>query len=108
VSAVHLDAQVPIVEPEIYIRRFATELGLGGDVEKISTDAVLMVQRMRKDWIATGRRPAGLVGAALFVACNMNGYRVSTKEIMFFVKVSEGVIKERYNFLLLAHFFMVT
>jgi len=55
---------------------------------------------MRKDWIATGRRPAGLVGAALFVACNMNGYRVSTKEIMFFVKVSEGVIKERYNFLL--------
>jgi len=25
VSAVHLDAQVPIVEPEIYIRRFATD-----------------------------------------------------------------------------------
>jgi len=87
---------IPIIEPEIYLRRFARELGFGNETEKVARDAMRIVQRMDRDWLSSGRRPAGLCGAALFIASRMNNFRRSVREIVYFVKVSDATVKKRY------------
>jgi transcription factor IIIB subunit 2 len=32
-----------------------------------------LVQSMKRDWMQTGRRPAGICGAALFIASHIHG-----------------------------------
>jgi len=90
------EIEIPIIEPEIYIRRFAGELGFGHETEKVARDATRLVQRMDRDWLSSGRRPAGLCGAALFIASRMNNFRRSVREIVYFVKVSDATVKKRY------------
>jgi transcription factor IIIB 90 kDa subunit len=89
---------LPIIEPEIYIRRFARELNFGSEMERVAKDASRLVQRMDRDWMSSGRRPAGLCGAALFIASRMNNFRRSVREIVYFVKVSDATVKKRYPF----------
>ena len=91
-----LKVDMPIIEPEIYIRRFARELGFGEEMSKVANDATRLVQRMDRDWLSSGRRPAGLCGAALFIASRMNNFRRSVREIVYFVKVSDATVKKRY------------
>lgn len=90
-----LEIKIPIIEPEIYIRRFARELDFGNETEKVARDATRLVQRMDRDWLSSGRRPAGLCGAALFIASRMNNFRRSVREIVYFVKVSDVTVKNR-------------
>jgi len=90
-----LEIEIPIIEPEIYIRRFARELDFGNETEKVARDATRLVQRMDRDWLSSGRRPAGLCGAALFIASRMNNFRRSVREIVYFVKVSDVTVKNR-------------
>ena len=92
-----LEIKIPIIEPEIYIRRFARELDFGNETEKVARDATRLVQRMDRDWLSSGRRPAGLCGAALFIASRMNNFRRSVREIVYFVKVSDVTVKNRYS-----------
>jgi transcription factor IIIB 90 kDa subunit len=86
---------LPIIEPEIYIRRFAMELDFGTQTEKVAKDASRLVQRMDRDWMSSGRRPAGLCGAALFIASRMNNFDRRVKEIVYYVKVSDATVKKR-------------
>ena len=86
---------VPIIEPEIYIRRFAMELDFGPQTAKVAKDASRLVQRMDRDWMSSGRRPAGLCGAALFIASRMNNFDRRVKEIVYYVKVSDATVKKR-------------
>jgi transcription factor IIIB 90 kDa subunit len=92
-----LDVKLPIIEPEIYIRRFARELGFGVETDTVAKDATRLVQRMDRDWLSSGRRPAGLCGAALFISSRMNNFRRSVREIVYFVKVSDATVKKRYS-----------
>lgn len=93
---------LPVIEPEIYIRRFARELGFGTEVDKVAKDATRLVQRMDRDWLSSGRRPSGLCGAALFIASRMNNFRRSVREIVYFVKVSDATVKKRYIHIILS------
>ena len=90
---------IPIIEPEIYIRRFARELGFGEETTKVASDATRLVQRMDRDWLSSGRRPSGLCGAALFIASRMNNFRRSVREIVYFVKVSDATVKKRFFYI---------
>lgn len=50
---------LPLVDPALYIARFAAKLEYGDKTQKVITDSLRLVQRMSRDWIQTGRRPAG-------------------------------------------------
>ena len=50
-------------DPIIYIRRFANQLQFGNKLNKVVESATRLVGRMKRDWMHTGRRPAGLCGA---------------------------------------------
>lgn len=62
---------------------------------RVANDAVRIVQRMNRDWMTPGRRPAGVCGAALILASRMNNFRRSVREIVFVVKVQEQTIFNR-------------
>jgi transcription factor IIIB subunit 2 len=58
-----LNLRLPLVDPSIYIHRFAAMLEFGDKTSAVAADALRLVQRMSRDWIQTGRRPAGICGA---------------------------------------------
>uniref|UniRef100_A0A8C8R7P1 Transcription factor TFIIB cyclin-like domain-containing protein n=1 Tax=Pelusios castaneus TaxID=367368 RepID=A0A8C8R7P1_9SAUR len=57
--------------------------------------ALRLLQRMKRDWMHTGRRPSGLCGAALLVAARMHDFRRTVKEVIRVVKVCESTLRKR-------------
>ncbi|KAJ1643641.1 transcription factor TFIIIB subunit brf1, partial [Dispira simplex] len=90
-----LNLILPMVDPSLYITRFAMLLEFGDKTQRVVADALRLVQRMDRDWIQTGRRPAGICGACLLVASRMHNFRRSCNEIIRVVKVSSQTIQER-------------
>lgn len=62
---------------------------------RVANEAVRIVQRMNRDWMTPGRRPAGICGAALVLAARMNNYRRTVREMVYIVKVTESTIGKR-------------
>ena len=50
-------------DPCLYIPRFAHMLEFGEKTHQVSMTALRLLQRMKRDWMHTGRRPSGLCGA---------------------------------------------
>jgi hypothetical protein len=88
-------AGVDDIDPSIYIARFAGTLGFGDKTREVANDALKLVTRMKRDWIADGRRPAGICGAALLIAARMHHFHRSVKEIVYLVKMSDITVKTR-------------
>jgi len=86
---------IPLVDPSLYISRFASLLEFGDDTHKVAYDAARLVKRFDTDWMTAGRRPAGIAGASLLIAARMNGFRRSILEIVQVVKMADVTIKKR-------------
>ena len=85
------------INPEDLILRFAQRLEFGPETMRVANDAVRIVQRMNRDWMTPGRRPAGVCGAALILAARMNNFRRSLREMVFVCKVQEQTIFNRLD-----------
>lgn len=85
------------INPEDLILRFAKRLEFGSETMRVANDAVRIVQRMNRDWMTPGRRPAGVCGAALILAARMNNFRRSVREVVWIVKVQEQTIFNRLD-----------
>ncbi|KAE8289441.1 Transcription factor IIIB 90 kDa subunit [Larimichthys crocea] len=95
VLARELCINAPAIDPCLYIPRFAQLLEFGEKNHDVSMTAMRLVQRMKRDWMHTGRRPSGLCGAALLVAARMHDFRRTIKEIVSVVKVCESTLRKR-------------
>ncbi|CCJ28823.1 unnamed protein product, partial [Pneumocystis jirovecii] len=85
-----LHITLPFADPSLYITRFAALLEFGAETHKVATDAIRLVQRMNRDWMQTGRRPAGLL-----IAARMNNFRRSVEEVVHVVKVGDLTVRKR-------------
>ncbi|KAH6926397.1 hypothetical protein HPB50_018104 [Hyalomma asiaticum] len=56
--------------------------------------ALRMVQRMKRDWMHTGRRPSGLCGAALLVASRLHDFNRSIRDLVRIVKAARKKQKQ--------------
>lgn len=88
---------IGLVNPENLIHRFAQDLEFGPDEHKIANEAVQVLKRLDRDWITTGRRPAGVCAAALILAARMNNYRRTVREVIYTAKVCEITISKRLD-----------
>uniref|UniRef100_A0A671W484 B-related factor 1 n=1 Tax=Sparus aurata TaxID=8175 RepID=A0A671W484_SPAAU len=95
VLARELCINAPAIDPCLYIPRFAQMLEFGEKNHEVSMTAMRLVQRMKRDWMHTGRRPSGLCGAALLVAARMHDFCRTMKEIVSVVKVCESTLRKR-------------
>ncbi|KAG7461312.1 hypothetical protein MATL_G00208730 [Megalops atlanticus] len=85
----------PAIDPCLYIPRFAHMLEFGEKNHEVSMTALRLLQRMKRDWMHTGRRPSGLCGAALLVAARMHDFRRTVKDVIGVVKVCEATLRKR-------------
>ena len=83
------------INPEDLILRFCQRLEFGEETMRVANDAARIVQRMNRDWMTPGRRPAGICGAALILAARMNNFRRTVREVVYVVKVQEQTIFNR-------------
>ncbi|KAF3939044.1 hypothetical protein ABW19_dt0207590 [Dactylella cylindrospora] len=90
-----LNLNIPQLDPELWVRRFAKHLEFGDKTQQVCRDAIKIVQRMDRDWIMEGRRPAGVCGAALIIAARMNNFRRTVTEVVYVVKVATMTINKR-------------
>ncbi|ORZ37691.1 cyclin-like protein, partial [Catenaria anguillulae PL171] len=88
-------ANVDDIDPSVYISRFAQALEFGNKTRDVANDAMLLVKRMQLDWIADGRRPAGICGACLLIAARMHHFHRTVKEIVHVVKMSDSTVIQR-------------
>ncbi|KAK4538719.1 hypothetical protein CDCA_CDCA19G4744 [Cyanidium caldarium] len=90
-----LHLSLPATDPSFYIHRFAARLQLGAQQEAVSQTALRLIGAMKRDWLSTGRRPAGLCGAALLIAARRHGIRLSQREVGTVVRVGDMTIRQR-------------
>ncbi|KAF1766515.1 hypothetical protein GCK72_006472 [Caenorhabditis remanei] len=92
-----LRINLPATDPCLYIIRFACVLDFGDKQKDIVTLATRLVQRMKRDWMSTGRRPTGICGAALLIAARSMNFNRSINDIVRVVHISESVIRKRLD-----------
>ena len=90
-----LSLALPIIDPSLYIHRFASKLEFGDKTHLVSMSALRLVQRMKRDWIQTGRRPSGICGAALLIAARVHGFRRTQREIVRIVRICDVTLRKR-------------
>ncbi len=97
VMALHFESvvDVPVVDPSLFMERFASRLELGEQTSTVAQTAIRLVQQMKRDWLNDGRRPTGLCGAALLVACKFHGVEKSPDEVARVVKMAESTLQAR-------------
>lgn len=88
---------LPLADPSLFIQHFAEKLDLGDKKIKVVKDAVKLAQRMSDDWMFEGRRPAGIAGACVLLACRMNNLRRTHSEIVAISHVAEETLQQRLN-----------
>mmetsp|Transcript_13369 Transcript_13369/g.33932 ORF Transcript_13369/g.33932 Transcript_13369/m.33932 type:complete len:528 (-) Transcript_13369:2295-3878(-) len=91
--AVHI--AVKVIDPSLYIHRFAAKLAFKGKTRQVALSALRLVARMKRDWMCTGRRPTGICGAALLVAARMHGFVRDREWVVRVVRAAGTTICER-------------
>ncbi|NPB01884.1 MAG: transcription initiation factor IIB family protein [Methanopyri archaeon] len=61
----HLNERMPAPDPKQYLSRFASELGVSEEVEMLARE---ILKKAEKKGLTVSRNPAGLAGAALYLA----------------------------------------
>jgi transcription factor IIIB 90 kDa subunit len=92
-----LNLELPLVDPSFYIGRFASKLEFAEKTQQVVNSALRIAARMKRDWIVTGRRPAGVCAAALIVAARMHGFRRTERQVVRIVHICEATLKKRLN-----------
>jgi transcription initiation factor TFIIIB Brf1 subunit/transcription initiation factor TFIIB len=92
-----LSLKLPIVDPSLYIHRFAQRLELGPKINQVATTALRIVTRMKKDWIILGRRPDGICAAAMLVSCRAHGFPKAQGDIAKIFRVSGDTLRRRLD-----------
>ena len=90
-----LNFNVPLIDPSLYIHRFASRLEFDDQTYSVANTATRLVGRMSRDWIQTGRRPAGICGTCLLIAARMHGFRRTQQEIVRVVQVCDATLRNR-------------
>jgi len=93
VKLLHL--QVPLIDPSLFIHRFCAKLDFKEKNNQVAMTANRIVQRMRRDWMSSGRRPTGLCGAAILIAARYHGFKRSTQQVLQVVRVCNDTIRKR-------------
>ncbi|ADG13601.1 transcription initiation factor IIB [Methanocaldococcus infernus] len=80
--------------PIDYVPRFASELGLPGEVE---SKAIQILKKAAEKGLTSGRGPTGVAAAAIYIASVLLGHRRTQREVAEVAGVTEVTIRNRYK-----------
>ncbi len=89
-----LNIKLKPTSPTDYIPRFASKLGLSGEVE---SKAIEIINNAMGNGLNSGKGPTGLAAAALYIASVLSGERKTQKSIADISGVTEVTIRNRYK-----------
>jgi transcription initiation factor TFIIB len=92
-----LSIKIRPTAPSDYITRFASMLKLSPKIQK---DALRILKRAEGGELTSGRGPAGIAAAALYIAALLNDERRTQREVADIAGVTEVTIRNRYKELL--------
>mmetsp|Transcript_1000 Transcript_1000/g.1892 ORF Transcript_1000/g.1892 Transcript_1000/m.1892 type:complete len:554 (-) Transcript_1000:353-2014(-) len=95
-----LSLDLPLVDPSLYIHRFASKLEFGDSTHDVAMSALRMIAVMKRDWMSHGRRPTGLCGAALLIAARFHNFFRTKREVVRVVRIGAAALQLRLNELL--------
>ncbi|WP_256299749.1 transcription initiation factor IIB [Haloarchaeobius salinus] len=92
-----LGLEVEPADPESYVPRFASDLGLTDEGEMTARE---LLRDAKEAGIHSGKSPVGLAAAAVYAASLLTNERVTQNEVSEVADVSEVTIRNRYKELL--------
>lgn len=90
-----LGLKLAILDPALYIYRFAAHLDLDDKANAVALTALRLVGRMKRDWIVAGRRPAGICAAALLIAARAHGFSRHAQDVTRILRVCGMTVTTR-------------
>uniref|UniRef100_A0A7S3HIT3 B-related factor 1 n=1 Tax=Spumella elongata TaxID=89044 RepID=A0A7S3HIT3_9STRA len=90
-----LNLNLPVVDPSLYIHRYATRLDLGDSRAQVVATSLRIITRLKKDWITTGRRPDGICALAMLIAARAHDFEVNQDVICKLFRVSPDLLRRR-------------
>jgi transcription factor IIIB 90 kDa subunit len=93
-----LSEKLPTIDPSVYIPRFCQmmEHVFLEKTNQVRETANKLLKRMKMDWMAHGRRPSSLCGAAILIAALNHGFKnITVKEVASKVLVCEETLRKR-------------
>lgn len=90
-----LGLKLEIIDPALYIYRFAAHLDLDEKANAVALTALRLVGRMKRDWIVAGRRPAGICAAALLIAARAHGFTKQHQDVTKVLRVCGMTVHQR-------------
>jgi transcription initiation factor TFIIB len=92
-----LKLEIKPADPENYVPRFASELGLSDDAERRARH---LLENARTAGIHSGKSPVGLAAAAVYAAALLTNEKVTQNQVSDVANISEVTIRNRYKELL--------
>ena len=89
-----MDFDVPLVNPQGYISKFASSLSLSGDTESVALDLLNQAVELK---LTSGRGPTGIAAACTYMACLLTDEPRTQGEIANEASVTEVTIRNRYK-----------
>ncbi|CQR49818.1 MULTISPECIES: transcription initiation factor IIB [Haloferax] len=92
-----LKLEIKPADPEQYVPRFASELGLSDEAER---QARQLLRDAKETGVHSGKSPVGLAAAAVYAAALLTNEKVTQSEVSTVADISEVTIRNRYKELL--------
>jgi transcription factor IIIB 90 kDa subunit len=90
-----LGLKLEILDPALYVYRFAAHLGLDDKANAVALTSLRLVARMKRDWIVSGRRPAGICAAALLISARAHGFSRHQRDVTRILRVCGMTVNNR-------------
>ncbi|MFB6166013.1 MAG: transcription initiation factor IIB family protein [Haloarculaceae archaeon] len=92
-----LNLEIQPADPESYVPRFASDLGLSEEVERRARE---LLKTAKGEGVHSGKSPVGLAAAAVYAASLLANEKVTQSEVSDVANISEVTIRNRYHELL--------
>ncbi|MEF8860875.1 MAG: transcription initiation factor IIB [Haloarculaceae archaeon] len=92
-----LGLEIQPADPESYVPRFASDLGLSDEAERRARQLIVTA---REEGILSGKSPVGLAAAAVYAAALLTNEKVTQSQVSDVANISEVTIRNRYHELL--------
>lgn len=95
IKVIKLQQQLQIIDPCLYLHRYACRFNLGDKLNSITTMSLRIITRMKKDWIITGRRPDSICAVALTISMRCHGIVKTQTEIARTFRIQVTTLHQR-------------
>lgn len=89
-----LGIHLPPVDPVNYVARFSSDLNIEGEVR---TKAIQLIKDAQEEKLTSGKGPAGIAAACIYIASLMCGNKRTQKEVAEVAGITEVTLRNRYK-----------